>query len=75
MDDLEYHLLMRTEQNKVLVQEAAYERWLHSLGPLWTAEERFVRQWIHQAREWLERQSEAFLCNKALPACGLTPAG
>jgi hypothetical protein len=75
MDDFEYHLLIRNEHNKVLVQEAVYERWLHSLGPLLTAEERFVQQWIRQAREWLDRQRGSFLCNEAVPACGLTPAG
>ena len=71
MGDWQYHLLMRTEHNKVLMQEAAYERLRHSLGPRRTSREPLVGRLFEQAREWLGRQNEAFLCNKAIPACGL----
>ena len=72
MTTYSYEYRIRAEQNKELLKQAAFERWLSSIGPLRTSKERLGRRLLRQAREWLDTRQSTILCNEALPACGLT---
>jgi hypothetical protein len=74
MQAFQYQYLVREEQNKELMKEAAYERWRHSLGPQRTTQERLGQRLVRQASEWLERRERPLPCNPSVPACGLTLA-
>jgi len=73
MFSLELDYLVKREQVKDQLQEAAFERWLSKIGPLERSREGLGRRVLHQAREWLAAQDRSIPCNKALPACGLVP--
>ena len=73
MFSYELDYLVRREQVKDQLKEAAFERWLSKIGPLEASREGLGRRVLRQARKWLAAQERSMPCNEALPACGLLP--
>jgi hypothetical protein len=70
-----YEFLVRQEQNRDLVQEAAFERWLAKIAFRQDPREPLGSWLVRQAKGWLEGQTRTIRCTDSAPACGLLLAG
>ena len=64
------HYMVRQEQNRALLQEAAFERWMSKIAPQQIEKEPLLDQVVHWFGDWFTREQASF-CSGAEPACGL----
>ena len=75
MSTYSYEYQIRQEQNKDLLREAAYERWLAKIVLRQDRNESLRHSLVRQARGWLKSQTRSIPCTDTAPACGLLLAG